>query len=41
MPNVHHPEVMRGILERVLSTGDALGLEDMEAEPDGEDDVGV
>jgi hypothetical protein len=25
VPNVHHPEVMRGILERVLATGDVLG----------------
>ena len=23
--NVHHPEVMRGILEQVLATGDVLG----------------
>ncbi len=25
VPNVHHPEVMRGILEQVLATGDVLG----------------
>ena len=23
--NIHHPEIMRGILERVLATGDVLG----------------
>ena len=25
VPNVHHPDVMRGILEQVLATGDPLG----------------
>jgi len=25
VPNVHHPEVMRGILGQVLATGDVLG----------------
>jgi hypothetical protein len=23
--NIHHPEIMRGVLERVLATGDVLG----------------
>ena len=27
LPNVHHPEIMRGILEQVLATGDVLGYD--------------
>jgi hypothetical protein len=25
VPNVHHPEVMRSILEQIVATGDVLG----------------
>ena len=25
IPNMHHPDVMRGILEGILSTGDVIG----------------
>jgi hypothetical protein len=25
LPNVHHPEVMRSILEQIIETGDVLG----------------
>lgn len=25
IPNVHHPDVMRGILEGILATGDVIG----------------
>ena len=25
LPNVHHPEVMRSILEQIVATGDVIG----------------
>ena len=25
LPNVHHPEIMRSILEQILATGDVVG----------------
>jgi hypothetical protein len=25
LPDIHHPEVMRGVLERMLAAGDVLG----------------
>jgi hypothetical protein len=28
VPDIHHPEIMRGVLERVLATGDVLGRDD-------------
>jgi hypothetical protein len=28
VPGIHHPEIMRGVLERVLATGDVLGHDD-------------
>jgi hypothetical protein len=28
VPDIHHPEVMRGVLERVPATGDVLGRDD-------------
>ena len=28
VPDIHHPEIMRGVLGRVLATGDVLGRDD-------------
>lgn len=28
VPNLHHPEIMRGVLERILATGDVIGRDE-------------
>lgn len=28
VPNLHHPEIMRSVLERILATGDVIGRDE-------------